>query len=630
MIKYKKLVQVLIILVASAVCFLGLAWFLYENDNKYTQDSLQPIGGILALSEEDVLDDLFFLTNGWQYFDHALLTPKDFEQGLPEASMQFITIGKYNNFSFGSPHKSPYGVATYGLLLDLPEQPQIYRLDLPEIYSAYELYINEDLILSMGDLETEEIEIGKQSISFSASGKTELLIAVKNNSYCYSGMTFPPVFGLNEEVLEWEYTTLLLHIFFIVVIFIIFLFALYFGLKLKNKSALFLSFISFFLFIQSIYPVFFRFFTIKNSYLLGIELFSIYIINFFIIQLQHKLLRGNTIGYKFFSPLIFGFCCLLLVYGGIPFYNPMIHQGFSSLIRSMKYIIVIYLVVNTIYGGYMKEPASPLVAVFTGSIAVGLFADRYFSFYEPIYGSFFTEYSGWITVVLGASYIWRDLTEAYCFKLTFVEEKRILTRQVSIQKTQYLEIIENIEETRKQKHDLRHHFKTIYFYLMQEKIDKAIEYLGNQEINLEINDTLVLCENTIADALLRYYKKLCDTHNIKIEIGLFMPNEIFIEDTDISIILGNLLENAYDASLKIPNSFIKVIGNYGEGCFVMQIENRYYSKIRRKGKQIYSTKHDGFGIGTASVRAVSEKYDGFTIFEEKNDVFIASITLQGI
>ena len=293
MTKHNKFIDAILILTISAVCFFCLAKVLYENDNKYTDDSLQPIGGILALSQEDVVNDVFFLANGWQYFDNALLTPNDFALGFPDIPMQFVTIGKYNNFALGTQHKSPYGVASYRLILDLPTTPTIYMLDLPEIYSTYNLYINDTLMLSMGNL--EKLKIGKQSLSFVGSGKTEILIATSNNSHYYSGMTFPPAFGLSTVVAKWQDTALLLHVFVIVLISILCLFALYFGIKLRNKRTLQLSLLAFFLLIQSAYSVFFRFFVVESRWVFAVEIFSIYAIYLLIINLQRELLNKNTI-----------------------------------------------------------------------------------------------------------------------------------------------------------------------------------------------------------------------------------------------------------------------------------------------------------------------------------------------
>ena len=107
-----------------------------------------------------------------------------------------------------------------------------------------------------------------------------------------------------------------------------------------------------------------------------------------------------------------------------------------------------------------------------------------------------------------------------------------------------------------------------------------------------------------------------------------MPKDLPIEDTDISIFLGNLLENAYYACVKTDKPWIKITGNYSDGCFVLQIENTFSSEIRKKGDKFYSTKHDGFGIGTTSVGAVAEKYDGFVSFEDDGSIFTSTMTLQ--
>ena len=173
----------------------------------------------------------------------------------------------------------------------------------------------------------------------------------------------------------------------------------------------------------------------------------------------------------------------------------------------------------------------------------------------------------------------------------------------------------------------------LYLNLIEGNTEKVIDYLENpeeltKEELKESGNRLLLCENIVADAMLKYYKKLCEKHNITFEVSLNMPNDLPLEDTDISIILGNLLENAYHACLETDKPWIKVTGYYNDGCFMLQIENTFSSEIRKKGDKFYSTKHDGFGIGTTSIRAIAEKYDGFADFEDDGTIFTAAMTLQ--
>ena len=180
---HKNLLRTVIAFFISTVCFSLILFFFYKKDNKYTDNCLQPISGVLCLDENSLKDDLFYLTNQWQFYPEASLTPDDFKQGLPDIPMEFITIGKYNDFSMGNKEKSPYGAAAYRLCIELPEKSRVYSLYLPEIFSSYRLYVNDTLLAVMGNPDNGQRETGIKTISFSAKGPTEILIQTANHSH---------------------------------------------------------------------------------------------------------------------------------------------------------------------------------------------------------------------------------------------------------------------------------------------------------------------------------------------------------------------------------------------------------------------------------------------------------------
>lgn len=86
----KNLIRTISAFSLSVICFFLFLFFLYEKDNKYTDSCLQPISGILCPDEESLEKDIFYLTNQWQFYPDASLTPRDFKQGLPDMPMELI------------------------------------------------------------------------------------------------------------------------------------------------------------------------------------------------------------------------------------------------------------------------------------------------------------------------------------------------------------------------------------------------------------------------------------------------------------------------------------------------------------------------------------------------------------
>ena len=180
------------------VIVFSVALFLlsYRFDNKYTRPGPQPENGLLMLDDETINDHpLVFLIQGWEFFRGRLLSPEDFM--VYQQPDEHVYIGQYGGFEGGNPERSPHGSATYRLNILIPEDPATYTLELPEIFSAYILYINGVKAEQFGnpDPVSYHPQTGISSVSFLARERVEIILAVSDFSHMYSGMVHPPAFG---------------------------------------------------------------------------------------------------------------------------------------------------------------------------------------------------------------------------------------------------------------------------------------------------------------------------------------------------------------------------------------------------------------------------------------------------
>ena len=194
----KRFMGVLLILIAAS----SLSLALYHWDNKYTHPGNQSIAGVLFVEESDWQNTpLRFLWNGWLFYPDRLLTPADM-QDLDTSQLFSLIIGEHNSFTFTSHTHDPQGCGTYLLTLQLPETPHTYAIELPEIFSAYRFYVNDALLLQQGNPDAADYEpvLQNHMLTFTASGTTRLMLAVRNEDYIYSGLVYPPAFGEQDAV----------------------------------------------------------------------------------------------------------------------------------------------------------------------------------------------------------------------------------------------------------------------------------------------------------------------------------------------------------------------------------------------------------------------------------------------
>lgn len=632
--KQKKLLSMLALIIAAALVCSIIMGFLYRYDNKYTHKGTQPIAGMLILDHQILQQEqVFYLTRGWSFYPGKLLTPKDFADGrMPDTYMQTITIGRTNHFPQRCKTAWTGGSASYHLTLSLPAEERAYTLLLPEIYSAFRLYLNDTEVLSMGTPEEDGFteQIANRSITFSAGGQTELLLAVTNRSHFSDGLTYPPVFGLPEAVGRTDTTGLLLRV-------IAFLFALFctvlslyltlaFRGKREPRVILFLL-TSLCIALTYLYPLLFHYLVVAPKPWYGIELLGIYGSSLFAVMLQNEICDMDTMPKKLSTTVLAVFTGAALCYGLLPAYPLWLTSLFGGAATAVKLLTIGYLLICAVYAALHEQENSRLLLFCTTAFGISIVFDRLCSAWEPILGGWPTEYGCAVLLVGFGMVLWRDLSEGYRLKLTFTEEKRQLTRQVAIQKAHYMELTDKIEDAIRMRHDERHHLQTLYGIYESKDYERLGKYLSDYVLTSMPKQQTVLCKNLIADGMLRYYEALCEQEHIRFSCTARLTPELPIPDVELSILFGNLLENAYEAAKQpgCQEPFVSFQVMVEHDSLFLLIQNSFVNPIRQKGSRFLSTKHEGYGVGTRSACSVAENHGGTCTFEHKDGVFIVSV-----
>ena len=203
--------------------------------------------------------------------------------------------------------------------------------------------------------------------------------------------------------------------------------------------------------------------------------------------------------------------------------------------------------------------------------------------------------------------------------------------QLTMQNLQYENLRSRINEARQAKHDIRHHVHVMSEYLRDGKLDELEKYLRNYRDSLPNDSTIMFCKHYATNALLLYYDQQAKSNNIDFTVSVAVPEQFGIPDNVLTVVLGNLLENALDACLTVTDQppVISVKGKTDSHSIFFQIKNTYNNVLLKNRDNLYqSTKNKDRGIGLSSVRNIAEQYGGiFEISQDKN-MFLASVMLN--
>ena len=207
------------------------------------------------------------------------------------------------------------------------------------------------------------------------------------------------------------------------------------------------------------------------------------------------------------------------------------------------------------------------------------------------------------------------------------EENQVVRQQIRNQK----EINEMYNSMRGMKHDLNNHLHVILGYMQVEEYQKAKEYVENIVGDISRVEAYQ-CGNPAIDALIGSKSALAKKNDIRLDIDISVPPELQISAEHLSIVLGNLYDNAIDANLKIADKSMRYItiqillrGNDLLLCF----ENAAIGEDRSDKFHWTTTKKAAFehGFGLKNIDRIVHMYKGYCFRELKNNVFVCRIRI---
>jgi len=642
--KSKKLVSLSALLLSVLLISSVLFFICYQYDNKYTAKGPQALAGVLMLDSEKLEQwPVIYLVRDWEIYRGRLLEPEDFVNA-PIFPDELVFIGQYGGFEGhidSGARRSPHGSATYRLTIALPPEKRSYTLELPEIYSAYKLYINGELMTQMGEISPDNYrpQTGNGAVTVQAAGRMEILIAATDYSHFYSGMVYPPAFGEPSAVAKLLNTRLALRVLADAVAICVGLLSLYVWLLLrkeKDKSPngslpLYYAALCACFVLCTCYPI------VKTLARSGmgwypVENFAYCAMLLFVILIQRRLTDSDDRWFIPFGAFAVFVCCWSLSVPYLMGDSLNLMTAYSRLIGLYACISALYLTVSAALAVYRGAVYSEIMLAGVTVFDAALIMDRLLPMFEPMRFGWFTELAGGLLVLTAGLVMAADVAGQYRLRQAVENRAETVYRMLEVQRTYYLAIQEKEQEVRAARHDLRHQITVIRQLVSDGDAEKLKKYINAFEDRSVKPIQENYCKHYIANMLLRMYAGLAQQQETALHVRAYLPETISVDDIDLCVILSNLLENALEASVRIPPKQRSVSVNIGLELdrLGILIKNRFNGYLRVKNDRFLSAKQTGReGIGLASVRAICKNYGGSADFyADESGVFHSEIILS--
>ncbi len=213
-------------------------------------------------------------------------------------------------------------------------------------------------------------------------------------------------------------------------------------------------------------------------------------------------------------------------------------------------------------------------------------------------------------------YLYEDLQESYKSRLEaaiFSQEKEYYYNQC-----RYMEA--SAESARSFRHDTRNHLFTISEIIKKGNSEQAQLYIRtivNEKLSADVafSDT----GNIAIDSIINFKLNQARNNDINIQANISVPNNLLLDATDITAVVGNLIDNSIEACMVLEKEKRHIDVNicYEKGVLFIGIKNSFNGELKEENGKPITKKTDklNHGYGLRNVEKTLEKYDGYMEFD---------------
>lgn len=202
-------------------------------------------------------------------------------------------------------------------------------------------------------------------------------------------------------------------------------------------------------------------------------------------------------------------------------------------------------------------------------------------------------------------------------KLSLLQQNNYYQKQFELMKTSLI-------STRSFKHDMKNHLAVLKLLVEKNEHFEAMKHIEQMTDVIITAKEYAQSGNVIIDSILNFKLQEAVHHGISVSLELNIPEQLNITSFDMSVILGNLLDNAINACLKLEKEKrLDVKIKYKRGRLIIKISNTYSGYLNYNGENLITSNEDkeNHGMGIKNIKFVLDKYKGEMEIEHTEDIF---------
>lgn len=208
-------------------------------------------------------------------------------------------------------------------------------------------------------------------------------------------------------------------------------------------------------------------------------------------------------------------------------------------------------------------------------------------------------------------------------KYKFMQEHTQLQHQMDYQDANYEKVVHSFKSIKRIIHDTNQQFLYIEECIKRNELTAAMEHIKTTLNKVEGAYQRVNTGNLVIDALITNTLNIGQANGIRIDTKLYLwSQEIHIDRYDLCVVIGNMLDNAIEASKKLTiaeDRYILIKIHSAESSLIIHISNHMDNEVAHLHSQ--KPTPEFHGIGLTNIARICDKYGGHMTIETENKVF---------
>ena len=230
----------------------------------------------------------------------------------------------------------------------------------------------------------------------------------------------------------------------------------------------------------------------------------------------------------------------------------------------------------------------------------------------------------------------------YLFGMNRIDLEQRKSSQYQAQIAAYKMLDEQYSRTERLRHDMKNHVIALSGLLEAKEYGKIDGYLKDMAHSGDLGYREEITGNKAVDAIICQKRDLAEQYSIPWECDVRIPNPCPMNEFDLCVLFGNILDNAIEAckksdSLSTEAPFINIQAGTVKNCFLVEVKNRTDAvsapdptPTRENTRKIRYTHKENLqehGIGLVNVRDVADNYNGVMDINISDGIFTISVLI---